>query len=113
MNRIFSIAAFFTMAIVGVSAKASELRCTISVNTEIIAEASTVLPSGKKTESFFASEEFELSLKALGSGLYELEVFDRIAPTRAYARARLSKAGDAIGYTFWERERLLDVDCAL
>lgn len=93
-------------------AAASMLRCDLTINLHVVAHAETPLPSEKHASTFLQSEAFELKITGLESDLFELEVFDRIAPTRGYARARLAKAGDRIGYSFWERDRLLEVDCA-
>lgn len=105
---------FAFIVLTGLVAEASDFECVVSVNLSEVARAELQLPKrGQVAVAYVASEDVEISIKAIDDRAYELEVFDRIAPTRSYARATLAQAGDRIGYSDWQRDRLFEVDCRL
>lgn len=45
--------------------------------------------------------------------MFELEIYDSMAPARHYASARMTKHGDELSWALWSRDYLLDVSCVL
>lgn len=50
-------------------------------------------------------------LQALGSDVFELEIFDPNIPARSYASGKMASAKDFLKWTYWDRESLLEIKC--
>jgi hypothetical protein len=89
----------------------TDFNCEITYNAQKSAPILVSVAAEKSPTLFLDNELFEMKLTRVKGNQFELEIYDREKPTRAYSRARIEEAGDTIGYTLWEREALLEVDC--
>lgn len=89
----------------------TDFNCEIAYNAQKSAPILVSVAAEKSPTLFLENEIFEMKLTRIKGNQFELEIYDQLKPTRAYSRARIEQAGDTIGYTLWEREALLEVDC--
>lgn len=94
------------------NALSADLLCRVKVNHETVSERKVVLDEG--TSAFYAETRgFRMRANHRGASKFELEVIDLETPSRGYAEASLRAPEDAIKWTLWTRELLLETSCQL
>lgn len=104
MKYVFTL---FTLSLLG-TASAQKFDCVVKYNYETALTASFDL-SPKSSKRFGSFEDYEFTLKHTGK-IYELEIYNALAPSRTYAVGDLEKSND-LGLIIWNRENLMDVSC--
>lgn len=106
-SLIFVMMLFFSTSIL-----AEELRCTVSVNMEVVAEEVFTVEAKTKV-TYVNAADFVFYVANKGNSKFELEIFNVSAPSRSYAEGFLRTNEDALTWTLWTNDYLLETSCRL
>lgn len=103
---------FLVLSSISVSVFADNITCQIKKNTNVIYSQSFDLPA-KSSATLTDVENYRVKVNNYGASHFQIEVFDSEAPARIYTDGLLKEKADAIKWSLWSREILLEVECAL
>lgn len=100
------------LSLLAANAAAEDLVCRVKVNGAAASERK-VRVSPNESVPYAELEGYRFKIKNLGPSRFEIEAYDSAAPSRGYAAGFLRAAGDAVSWTLWTRDILLETTCAL
>lgn len=100
--------------LVSFSASASEVktRCEVKQNTIIKFVNEFALADHNRPLPFGSIDDYHFLLANLGDNQAELQIYDRLAPSRIFSKGALSQE-QALELTIWSRDVLIQVNCQI
>lgn len=110
--KYFSLLALLAFSL---SASASELKleCEVKHNFESVFTTQVSLKPGTKNLLFGSFDMYDFFISSLEDGKAELQVYDRITPSRTYSVGYLAGSSPSLEQTLWSRELILEARCSL
>lgn len=101
------------LCLLSFSAVAAEFDCRYSYNLEEISRNKVTINEGQKEMRIAELEEHVFFLSSLPLKKFELQLLNRIEPSRTYASATLSSSNRELELTVWKREGIVEGKCTL